>query len=339
MLIKDKNVLIIGIARSGISAAKLCLDLGANVFMYDSKNKDSFLGNIKDLADYQINYYFGEFKESYLTDIHYLVLSPGVPTDLDFIINAKEKGITVIGEIELAYQFCNSDILAITGTNGKTTTTSLVGDIAKLYNPNTYVVGNIGHPFTDVALNTTKDGLVVAEISSFQLETIIDFKPSIAAILNFTEDHLNRHKTYDNYVKIKTRISENQSKADFLVLNYDDEICRSLVDKVSSKVIWFSMKKEVEGVFLYNDDIYINMNEKKEKFISTSEINILGKHNIENVMAATAICKCKGIPIKFIKEGIINFKGVEHRLEYVCTINNVKYYNDSKATNPDAAIK
>lgn len=338
MELKNKKVLIVGIARSGIASAALCHQLGAEVVLYDGKERNQFEDIIKSLNDFNYGYIFGKIDEAALSGFDLLVLSPGVPTDLPFILKARALNIVVIGEIELAYAFCKSQIIAITGTNGKTTTTSLVGEICSAFNPDTFVVGNIGNPFTKVVSETKVQGIVVAEISSFQLETVDQFHPKVSAILNLTEDHLNRHKTFENYIHTKLRITENQVSQDYCILNYDDPLCRALEDKIKSQIVWFSMTEKVKGVYHKDGEIIINFNGLSQTFISMDEVFLFGKHNVENIMAAVAICMCVAIPLEVVKSIVSSFKGVEHRVEFVREVRQVKYYNDSKATNPDSAI-
>lgn len=339
MELKNKKILIVGIARSGIGSAKLCFQLGAKVALYDGKEREVFSDILKELEEYPFDYHFGSFDNKILEHINYLILSPGVPTDLQFIQLAKDMKIEVIGEIELAHAFCKAPILAITGTNGKTTTTSLVGEILKKYNPLTDVVGNIGNPFTNIVLDTKSEGIVVAEISSFQLETISSFKPKVSAILNLSEDHLNRHKTFENYVHAKLRIAENQDSDDYCILNYDDLICRDLSHRIKSKTIWFSMSEVVEGAYFQNNRLMAKLGGIEQEIIPLDEVKLLGSHNVENILAAIAIALCANVPVDIIRESIAAFKGVEHRIEFSGEVKGVKYYNDSKATNPDAAIK
>lgn len=338
-MVSSKNVLIVGMARSGISAAKLCRQLGARVTIYDSKPKTHFEKEIEELGTNDYRWIFGDLNSILPSEFDLIIMSPGVPTDLEWIINARSLGISVISEIELAYAYCPSKILAITGTNGKTTTTTLVGEIVRNFTEDTFVVGNIGVPFTQEVLNCGDDTIVVAEISSFQLETIEAFKPKISAILNITPDHLNRHKTFENYVLAKLRITENQSCDDYCVLNADDNSCVEIQDRIFAKKVWFSRLKPVEGVYLVNDKIYSDLNGHEEEILELSKVKLLGNHNIENIMAAVAICQCAGVPKDIIRDTIYAFEGVEHRIEFVRQLNGVKYYNDSKATNPDAAIK
>lgn len=339
MVLLNKNILIVGMARSGISAAILCREQGAIVTLYDGKDKDGFKDKINELEAYDVQCVFGTFDMTYLRSCDLMILSPGVPCDLEFIIYAKQKGIQVIGEIELAYQFCQAPIIGITGTNGKTTTTSLVGEIARKFNNKTFVVGNIGNPFTSVLDKVTKNSLIVAEISSYQLETIDQFRPRVSAFLNLTEDHLDRHKTMSNYGLTKLSITKNQERADYCILNYDDKAIVDYKDQIIPKVIWFSTFEKVEGAYLNEGKLVYNKDNIEEEIVSVEDIQVPGKHNVENILAAIAISRAYGIPSNIIAEGIKEFKGVAHRIEFVKKINGTSYFNDSKATNPDAAIK
>jgi UDP-N-acetylmuramoylalanine--D-glutamate ligase len=336
MELKDKNILVIGMALSGISAAKLCMNKQGNVTVYDGKTREQLKDSLDLFHELKPRLMLGEFDYSILQSTDLIVLSPGVPTDLLFITKAVKNDIPVISEIELAYRLCKAPIVAITGTNGKTTTTTLVGEIIKKHWEDTYVVGNIGIPFSSVVTKIPEEGKVVAEISSFQLETIHHFRPNVSAILNITPDHLNRHKTYENYINAKLRITENQTKEDYCILNYDNDICRKLEKEINSTIIFFSKNPISErGVYIKDSVVCSSINGEE---IGIIEVNQLGEHNVENIMAAIAICICMEIPVNVIYEVINNFKGVAHRVEYVTTINDVKYFNDSKATNEDAAI-
>ncbi len=341
MELKNLNVLVSGIAKSGISAAKLCKKLGANVTIQDSKTEDKLdLAVLEDLKSCGIELYTGKNPDDIVADMDVLVMSPGVPTDLPFVDKAKENDVKVIGEIELAYGFCKSPVVGITGTNGKTTTTTLVGEIMKAHFENTYVVGNIGNPFADVVLDTTEDGSVVAELSSFQLETIIDFKPKVSAVLNITPDHLNRHHSLENYIAAKERVFENQDENDFCILNYNDETTRKMADKTNAQVIYFSLDKKIDnGIYSDEKSIYINAMGYDCKVVDIDDLKILGGHNVENAMAAVGMSVAMGVPMETIIEVLKKFTAVEHRIEYVVTVNDVEFYNDSKGTNPDASIK
>ena len=252
----------------------------------------------------------------------------------------RDRGIPIWGEIELAYEAGKGEVLAITGTNGKTTTTSLLGQIMKNYTENTYVVGNIGNPYTSVALETTEDSVIVAEMSSFQLETIETFRPRVSAILNITPDHLNRHHTMEAYIAAKENIAKNQTEEDTCVLNYEDAVTRQFGETLKAKVLYFSSQRILEeGIYLDGEKIVLSLNGEKTEICTVNELNILGTHNHENAMAAAAMAAAYGVPVEIIRKTLKEFQGVEHRIEFVAEKDGVVYYNDSKGTNPDAAIK
>ena len=281
----------------------------------------------------------GEFPEHLLEELELVVLSPGVPTDLPVILAMKEHGIQVIGEVELAYAFGKGDVLAITGTNGKTTTTSLLGEIMKCHQEEVFVVGNIGNPYTVAAGQMTERSVAVAEMSSFQLESIETFRPKVSAILNFTPDHLNRHHTMEAYVEAKKQIAKNQTAEDYCVLNYEDERTKAFGEEVKAQVLYFSSAHKLERGIYLDDGKMIYKNPEEVIVCHVDELQILGIHNYENVMAAVAMAAVYGVPMDTIRKAILAFKGVEHRIEYVTEKDGVVYYNDSKGTNPDAAIK
>ena len=296
------------------------------------------LGNFDKVQD--IKLYVGELPEEVRTALDLVVLSPGVPTDLPLVNVLKNAGIPIWGEIELAYQCGKGDVLAITGTNGKTTTTALLGEIMKSYYSDVNVVGNIGVPYTGVVENSTDDTVTVAEISSFQLETIDAFRPKVSAVLNITPDHLNRHHTMDNYIAAKMSITKNQGPEDICVLNYEDEILREQAKQISARIVYFSSLSKLEnGFYLDGDTIMYADGGRTEALIRTDELNILGRHNHENAMAAAAMAAGYGVPMDKIRQVLRTFQAVEHRIEYVTEKNGVRFYNDSKGTNPDAAIK
>lgn len=337
---KDKKVLVSGVAKSGISAAYLLKKLGANVTIQDAKTEDKLGDVVAELRNNGITLFLGANPDDIIEDMDILVMSPGVPTDLPFVNKAREKNIPVIGEIELAYMFCKSPIIGITGTNGKTTTTTLVGDICKAYYDNTFVVGNIGNPFADITLDTTDNGAVVAELSSFQLETIKEFTPKVSAVLNITPDHLNRHHTLENYIAAKERVFENQTADDYCVLNYNDETTRAMANKTKAKVVFFSLNNSLEeGIYSDDKSIYIKALGYDQKVIDIDELKILGGHNVENAMAAIGCSIALGVPMDTVVKVLKEFTAVEHRIEYVTTVNDIEFYNDSKGTNPDASIK
>lgn len=340
----DKKVLVAGAKLSGISASRLLARHGRKVILFDEGEKikredvESDLQGAENLENIEI--YLGKFKDEFLEESDMLVLSPGVPVDVPFVKKAKEAGLKVIGEIELAYMYEKGVVAAITGTNGKTTTTTLVGEIIKAAYDEAYVVGNIGYPYADMADATSEKSVTVAEISSFQLETIDKFAPHVSAILNITPDHLNRHHTLENYAGCKLDITKNQTKNDYAVVNYDDPMLRTYIDKIPAKVVYFSRVEKLEqGVYLDNGRVTINTGDAVIDVLDIKDIQILGDHNIENVLAAVAVGYYMGVSTELIAEVCRSFKGVEHRIEYVRTVKGVRYYNDSKGTNPDAAIK
>ncbi len=341
MDIREKQFLVIGTGKSGIAAAELLQKEQIAVRLYDSNenlDKQAFYEKNPDLLDVAL--ITGTLPEEEMRNTDILVLSPGVPTDLPMVDTMREMGIAIWGEIELAYAFAKGAVLAITGTNGKTTTTSLLGEIMKNYFKEVFVVGNIGIPYTSVAADTTEESVTVAEISSFQLETIHTFAPKVTAILNITPDHLNRHHTMENYIAAKESITKNQGAEDLCVLNYEDEVLHDFGKQLKVPVIWFSSERELEeGYYLKDDIIYFAKAGKVTEIIKTDELNLLGKHNFENVMAAVAMAVGFGVPLEKVQEVLKRFTAVEHRIEYVTTKCGVAFYNDSKGTNPDAAIK
>lgn len=341
MNFKDKKILIIGAGISGIAAYDLLRKLEAKPTLYDANaNLDPETVGAKTMDGVHASLLFGEISEEVLGDYEMLVASPGVPVDTGLPKKFYDAGKTVLGEIELAYQAGEGNIIAITGTNGKTTTTALVGEITEKYYGKSFVVGNIGIPYTKVAMETKEDSVIVAEISSFQLETAIDFKPHVSAVLNVTPDHLNRHHTMENYIKIKTDIAKNQTEDDYMVLNYEDKETREMAKKVRAKALFFSSERELaEGCFLKGEDIWYADADGPRRLMNIHEMKLLGKHNVENVMAAICMCYAFGVPMENIISAVKEFNAVEHRIEYVATKNGVDYYNDSKATNTDAAIK
>ena len=341
MNLKDKKVLLIGLAKTGISTIKHLNKLGARVVVNDIKDKEILKPILEELSALNnIEYILGYHPEN-IDDIDMTIVSPGVPLDLPFILKIKSKNIEIIGEVELAYRLSkNPMFIGITGTNGKTTTTSLVGEILKKASKDTYIVGNIGNPVIDTVDTANENSVLVTELSSFQLESIDTFKPHVSAILNFTEDHLNRHHTMEAYIKAKSRIFENQDSKDFCILNYDDEGVKSISDNVKAKKIFFSRKSILDcGVYLDKEqNIVINI-DKEITLLNKNELSLPGNHNLENCMAAAAIAYVSNIDVDAIKEVLKTFAGVEHRQEFVRNLNGVMFVNDSKATNPDSSIK
>ena len=292
-------------------------------------------GNIKGLS-----LVLGTVPEELKKEIVLVVISPGVPVDAPMLSEYRERNIPIWGEIELAYAFSKGRVVAITGTNGKTTTTTLVGQIMEAYFQSVYVVGNIGNPYTEIALDTKEDTVTVAEISSFQLETIHTFHPAVSAILNITPDHLNRHHTMECYVATKEAIASNQTVEDTCVLNYEDAYTRDFGSRCPAKVVYFSSRTKLEeGVYLDGEEIILAKNGEKKPLMNIHDMNLVGMCNVENVMAAIVISMAMEVPMNIILDTIHVFKAVEHRIEFVATKNGVDYYNDSKGTNPDAAIQ
>ncbi len=338
-----KNVLIAGTGKSGLNAGKLLLEKGAEIIFYDdnaSLDVEKLLSNFNENDPVRV--VLGSINDKILRDIDLMVISPGVPVDSDIANIVRDANIPIMGEIELAYQAGAGHLAAITGTNGKTTTTSLVGEIFAAYTDNHFTVGNIGIPYTEVALDMDEDSYTVAEVSSFQLETIVDFKPHVSAVLNLTPDHLNRHYTMENYTSVKLDICKNQTPEDYLVLNYDDEITKNMANdkRVNAKVVYFSRLHNLEeGICLDGDEIVLRENGTEIRVIQKKDLVLLGDHNVENYMAGIAVAYYMGIPMEDIVSVLKTFKGVAHRIEFVKEVNGVTYYNDSKGTNPDAAIK
>lgn len=341
MNLAEKNVLVVGTGISGIAACELLLKKQIRVTLFDG-NKDLDLEKVYEKSEKlrNIPVILGELSEEEMKTFDIAVLSPGVPTDLPMVNQMREKNIAIWGEIELAYTFAKGRLAAITGTNGKTTTTALTGAIMEHYYKDVKVVGNIGIPYTSVAADTTEDTVTVAEISSFQLETIHAFCPEVSAILNITPDHLNRHHTMECYIRTKEDITRNQTPENTCVLNYEDEVLREFGAALPTKVVYFSSKRRLDnGFYLEDENIYQAKDGKASLVINVHELNLLGNHNYENVMAACAIATAFGVPMEKIVEVLKTFTAVEHRIEYVCEKRGVKFYNDSKGTNPDAAIQ
>lgn len=336
-----KKVLVVGSGISGVAAAELLKKKGNEILLFDG-NKELDVEALKKKAPVfsDVEIILGTLKDGDLEQVDLAVLSPGVPTDSPMVEQIGEKDIPIWGEIELAYYFAKGPVAAITGTNGKTTTTALTGEIMSNYFKDVRVVGNIGIPYTSVAADTTEETVTVAEISSFQLETIHEFHPKVSAILNITPDHLNRHHTMECYIQTKESITKNQSPEEVCVLNYEDTVLRAFGAEAGCKVLFFSSAGKLDtGLYLEGESIYYAVSGRAEKVIDVNELNILGIHNYENVMAATGIALSMGVPMEKIRETLKVFQAVEHRIEYVTEINGVRYYNDSKGTNPDAAIK
>ena len=341
-----QTVLVLGTGRSGVAAAKQIIAMGGEVVFFDANPKvdeKKLLSQFKKKEAMKVTKVIkGKLSDRDLLKIDAAVISPGIPMDEPYVLSIHTAQIPLIGEIELAYQSCKGKLAAVTGTNGKTTTVSLIGEILKSKFADTHVVGNIGNPFTAEALDTEEQSTTVCEVSSFQLESIVDFRPNVSAITNITPDHLDRHKTMKNYIAVKESIASNQTEEDSIVLNYMDPELRKFGKKrnLKPKVIWFSSEEEPkEGFFLRDGDFYYRTKEEEKKLFATKDLHLLGKHNYENVMCAMAVGMQMGVPMEQIIKVCKKFKPVEHRIEFVRERSGVRYYNDSKGTNVDAAIQ
>ena len=341
MVLENKKVLVVGSGISGIGAVKMLKKHGACPILFDENEKitkEDIEAKLEDGAEAEV--YVHNLPQEIKESISLVVLSPGVPVDAKLCEEFKEKKIPIWGEIELGFQAEKGKVIAITGTNGKTTTTTLVGEIMKSVQEEVFVVGNIGNPYTLEADKTSENSVTVGEISSFQLETVENFRPAVSAILNVTPDHLNRHHTMENYAKAKEAIAMNQTKEDACILNYDNEYTRAFGEKCPAKVVYFSSSQRLkDGIFLDGEEICIAENGNETKIMNIHDMNLVGICNVENVMAAIGICMNAGVPLSSILNVVRTFKAVEHRIEFVATKRGVDYYNDSKGTNPDAAIQ
>jgi UDP-N-acetylmuramoylalanine--D-glutamate ligase len=340
MELKDKRVLVVGLGKSGVASALFMKARGARVTVSDTKSGDELRNEIPALLDHGIVVETGGHGERTFKGQDLIVVSPGVPVDAPMLVQARSLGEPVIGEIELAAQFLPGPIVAITGSNGKTTTTTLAGEILTAGGLPTLVGGNIGNPAISLADRATQDTVVVLEVSSFQLETTQTFRPKIAVVLNVTPDHLDRHRTFEAYVDAKARIFENQTDSDFAVLNADDPTCVAMAKRTKARPFWFSRQKEVrQGAWAGDGKIFFRDGSGQREIMRVSEVPLKGAHNLENVLAAVCAGALMGCAPDKIRQAVRNFKAVEHRLEFVATIRGVDYYNDSKATNVDATIK
>ncbi len=340
MELNGKRVLVVGLGKSGVASALFLKAHGARVSVSDTKSGDELRNEIPVLLDHGIAVETGGHGERTFRGQDLIVVSPGVPADAPLLAQARLSGAPVIGEIELAAQFLPGSIVAITGSNGKTTTTSLVGEVLLAGGLTTLVGGNIGTPAISLTERATKVTVTVLEVSSFQLETIQAFRPKVAVILNVTPDHLDRHKTFEAYVDAKAHVFENQRSDDFTVLNEDDPTCVGLAVRTRTQVFWFSRLKEVkQGAWVRDGNILFRDERGQREIMLASEIPLKGAHNLENVLAAVCAGALMGCAPEKIRQAVRDFEAVEHRLEFVATVRGVDYYNDSKATNVDATIK
>ncbi len=340
MRLIGKRILVVGMARSGIAAAELLLHVGAVPILNDRKKEDAFGNALDSLRNTKAIFRLGEDPIELLNESDGLIISPGVPIDAPVVLAAKEKGVPMVGELELAFQELSGDVLAISGTNGKTTTTTLLGKIFENAGRTTHVAGNIGYPLSAVAKSARRQDVTVIEVSSFQLESIKTFHPHVAALLNITEDHLNRHGTMQEYIRLKQRMFENQTPDDCAVLNMDDPVLVKMASKIKAQIAFFSRTQKVEnGAFVEDGKIVWQWNGARRVICDADQILIPGPHNLENALAATAMACFVGVPAPVIRHTLMNFTGVEHRIEKVRVFEGVTYINDSKGTNVDSTIK
>ena len=335
-----KKVLIVGMARSGVAAAQLLCREGARVTVNDVKPREAFGDKLNILEELPVEYRMGEDGIDALKNKDVLVISPGVPIDAPIVLAARAAGIPVTGEMEMASTLLKGTLVAVTGTNGKTTTVSLLGTIFEAAGKVAHVCGNIGYPLSAAALESKYDHVVVAEVSSFQLETTKSFHPLSAAVLNVTEDHLNRHGTMEVYTGLKRHIFDAQDETNFAVLNGDDALCREMAPGLKGKVLFFSRLREVEqGAFVRDGKIMVRIGPEEKTICNVEELRIPGPHNLENALAAAAIACSRGVPAPVIRHAMRTFPGVEHRIEFTRELDGVRYINDSKGTNVDSTIK
>lgn len=342
--IRGKKVLIVGLGKSGIAAVQAMLKLGAEVSIQDSKTMDQvdkqLLHFLMELpGGKNMGLYMGT-RPADMSEFDMMILSPGVNPELDFVVEAEEEGVEIIGELEIAFRIGRGHFIGITGTNGKTTTTTLTGEIFKNSGRKTHVVGNIGVAVISKSLDAGEEDWLVTETSSFQLQTTKYFKPTVSAVLNLTPDHLNRHHTMEGYAEAKAKIFENQDASGYCVMNWDDGFCREMAKNCKAKVVPFSRREELDfGAFVKDGELVLK-NEQGElvKFCRADELHIIGGHNVENALAAAAISYFAGIDAQVITDTLRKFGGVEHRIEFSGEIDGVKYYNDSKGTNVDATV-
>lgn len=335
-----KTVLVVGAARSGAAAAELLLNIGAKVILNDSKPLSNFPSLPKALFQEGCSLQFGQPAEPFFDMSDMLLISPGIAIDAPLIIKARAKGLEIVGEMEFAASLASQDLIAVSGTNGKTTTVSLLGEIISQAGKIAQVAGNIGYPLSGAVLSAKADDILIAEVSSFQLETTKDFHPRAAALLNITPDHLDRHKDMETYIKLKKKLFSNMGEQDTAVLNYDDPIVRQIAQDIKAKVVWFSSSGVAPyGALAHEGKIAFLLDGEYRALCKTGDLKIPGQHNIQNALAATALAYSLGVPFPVIAYALKTFAGVEHRIEFTRTLNGVRYLNDSKGTNPDSTVK
>lgn len=340
MSLRDKRVLVLGLGITGISIIKALNELGADIVVSDNKSREELKDTLKEIEDIPMEIHLDGRDFSY-SNIDLIVKSPGIPPNSYYVEKGVKNNIEIITDLELAYRYFNrKNIIAITGSNGKTTSTVLIGEIFKNAGYQTHVVGNIGTAILDKIRRSDQNDVFIIEASSFQLEDTVSFKPKVALITNISEDHIDWHGSYDNYIKSKYKVFANQMDEDHLILNYDDKVLRQLEGKITPKIIWFSSKENLgEGIYIKEENIVVSCRDFEKFTISIENIKIKGKHNIENILACIAIALVYRIDSKIIINSIENFNGLEHRLEFVREIKGINFFNDSKATNVSSSVK
>ena len=334
---KGRRVLVVGMARSGIAATRALAAQGALPIINDSKPREAFDGALDELEELTCQWHLGENPEALLDICDSVVISPGVPIQSGFIVEAKRRGMPVIGELELGFQLVEGTVAAITGTNGKTTTTTLLGEMCKNAGRLTWIAGNIGYPLTALAGKTRAEDVVVVEVSSFQCESVTTLQPEVAAVLNISEDHLNRHGSMRAYIDMKRRVFARQSAQQVAVFNWDDPECRRMAEGLQARIAWFSRQQEVRyGAYVRDGEVVLAMDEPPRALCRVEEIGIPGAHNLENALAATVMAVALGVAPPVIRHTLRTFAGVEHRIEFVRELDGVRYINDSKGTNVDS---
>ncbi len=337
---RGKKTLVVGMARSGVGAAQLLCKAGAQVTVNDSKKREELKTDLSPLDTLPVTWALGQGAEALLDGTDVLVISPGIPDTAPFVQKARAMGVYVIGEVELASQLAPGMLVAITGTNGKTTTTTLTAEMFRASGKKSFAVGNIGESYAAAGLVSRAEDVMVCEISSFQMETADTFHPKAAAFLNLTEDHLNRHGTMEVYAAMKMRVFQNQTPDDVAVFNADDPALEKLIPQVKAQVMLFSRKREVEqGAFVRNGMVTVRWQGREETVCPAAEIRIPGPHNLENALAAVCLACSMGVKAETLAQTLRSFAGVEHRIEYVRTLRGVRYINDSKGTNVDSTIR
>nr|MBQ6242524.1 UDP-N-acetylmuramoyl-L-alanine--D-glutamate ligase [Lachnospiraceae bacterium] len=338
---KEQPILVAGAGISGTNALRLLLREGYKPILYDGNPKvdlEKLYAKLDGRRDFEV--VLGDLTDDVIRRVQFCAISPGIWLDRPFVKQLRDAGVPIISEISLAYHFSHGRVVVVTGTNGKTTTTTLIGHIMEAVNPETYTVGNIGRPYSEYATRTTENSLTAIEMSSFQIETTDDLVPDLLVITNIRADHLDRHGSMENYVALKKKLCLHQRPDQFTVINGDDPWLEDVPSLTKARVLRFSSKRELEeGCFLRNDNVMLRMDGKEFHICRRDEIQLLGMHNVENIMTGVLACYAMGAPADVIREQVLSFTAVPHRMEYICTKNGVKYYNDSKATNPDSVIK